>query len=85
MIGYTDSPQAWELTRAMGRVLGANLTGAVVEGWLARTELGALVDICAACSQKTACRDWLAQAGSAPCMPVFCANKAALEALSTAH
>ena len=85
MIGYTDSPQAWELTRAMGRVLGANLTRAVVEGWLTRAELGQLVDTCAACTQKGACHDWLSQARARPCMPVFCPNTSVLEGLSTPH
>lgn len=85
MIGYAEAPLAWGLTRGMARVLGVNLPSAVVEGWLSRKELGALVDRCAACSQKSACTAWLATAISTPCPPVFCPNKSALEVLSLRH
>ncbi len=85
MIGYTDNPAAWGLTRGMAHVLGVRLTDAVVDGWLSRAELGTLVDRCEACDQKTACSAWLSQASALPCMPVFCPNKSALEVLSISH
>ncbi|RGP35235.1 DUF6455 family protein [Pseudotabrizicola alkalilacus] len=85
MIGYSETPLAWGLTRGMARVLGVNLAAAVVEGWLSRKELGHLVDRCEACSQKAACSAWLATAAGGPCPPVFCPNKSALEVLSLRH
>ena len=85
MIGYGETPLAWGLTRGMSRLLGVNLPRAVVEGWLSRRELGLLVDRCEACTQKTACLQWLATASGSPCPPVFCPNKTALEGLSLTH
>lgn len=85
MIGYSEAPMAWGLTRGMARVLGVSLPTAVVEGWLSRAELAALVDRCQACGQKTACTAWLASAASAPCLPVFCPNKRDLEVLALPH
>lgn len=82
MIGYTEAPMAWGLTRGMARVLGVNLPGAIVDGWLSRAELAALVDRCQVCTQQPACTAWLAHAASAPCLPVFCPNKRDLEVLS---
>lgn len=82
MIGYSEAPIAWGLTRGMARVLGVNLANAVVDGWLSRAELGALVDRCQSCEQKSACTLWLAKAASAPCLPVFCPNKPAIEVLA---
>ena len=85
MIGYTESPLAWGLTRGMARVLGASLTDAVVDGWLSRAELATLVDTCAACKQTASCTAWLSQARTQPCVPVFCPNKLALESLAIKH
>jgi hypothetical protein len=85
MIGYSDAPMAWGLTRGMARLLGVNLPNAVVDGWLSRAELARLVDRCQACGQKQACTAWLATAASAPCLPVFCPNKPELEVLSLKH
>ncbi|MFN4130696.1 MAG: DUF6455 family protein [Paracoccaceae bacterium] len=85
MIGYSETPLAWGLTRGMARVLGVNLPSAVVEGWLSRKELGQLVDCCEACTQKPACMAWLATTAGSPCPPVFCPNKSALEVLSLQH
>lgn len=85
MIGYTDNPMAWGLTRGMASALGVKLTDAVIDGWLSRAELGRLVDTCGACTQKTACTEWLSLARAQPCMPVFCPNKPALEVLSITH
>jgi hypothetical protein len=82
MLGYVEAPKAWGLTRGMARVLGANLTDAVVDGWLARAELAALVDACQACDRSDACTAWLARTARAEALPAFCPNKAAIEALA---
>jgi Family of unknown function (DUF6455) len=84
MIGFVEAPQAWGLTRGMARVLGLNLTHAVVDGWLTRPELGDLLDRCQACNRSADCTTWLARQVSTPALPEFCPNKAALEALSPA-
>lgn len=81
MIGYVEAPMAWALTRGMARVLGVNLTDAVVDGWLGREELATLVDRCQACDRSAQCTHWLGSVTKAPALPAFCANKAALEAL----
>lgn len=85
MIGYSDSPLAWSLTRGMARVLGVRLTDAVIDGWLSRAELAALVSRCEDCTQKEACTRWLSQAVTSPCLPVFCPNKTELEVLTLKH
>jgi hypothetical protein len=81
MIGYPDAPKAWWLTRGMARISGVNLPRAVVEGWLQRTELEALVVRCAACTRGEHCETWLATSGKADAMPAFCPNKPEIEAL----
>lgn len=81
MIGYVEAPKAWGLTRGMGRVIGVNLTDAVVEGWLARAELAELVDRCQACGRSEDCTRWLGRHVTAEALPEFCPNKAPLEAL----
>lgn len=83
MLGYVEAPKAWGLTRGMARVLGVNLTGAVVEGWLARSELAELVDRCQACRRAADCTAWLGRTAEAEVLPGFCPNKAALESLRT--
>lgn len=82
MIGYVEAPFAWGLTRGMARVLGLGLTDAVVEGWLGRDELAALVDRCQACNRSGDCTAWLARVVVADRLPDYCANKAQLEALA---
>lgn len=81
MIGYVEAPKAWGLTRGMARVLGVNLTDAVMDGWMGRAELAALVERCQACGRDAECMDWLAHTARAGALPAFCANKRALEAL----
>lgn len=81
MIGYVEAPMAWGLTRGMARVLGVNLTDAVIDGWMSRDELAGLVDRCQACGQDAQCMDWLARTAKAQTLPGCCANKRALEAL----
>lgn len=85
MLGYSESPMAWGLTRGMARLLGVNLPHAVVDGWLTRRELATLVERCSNCGQSAACTQWLATAVSAPCLPVFCPNKKELEVLALRH
>lgn len=82
MIGFVDEdPRAWGFTRGAARVVGVNLTGAVVDGWLSRTELAGLVQVCHACSASGPCTDFLAQTVAADALPGYCPNKVAIEAL----
>jgi hypothetical protein len=81
MIGYVEAPMAWGLTRGMARAVGVNLTGAVVEGWLSRAELGDLVDRCQACGRIEDCTRWMARHVTAEALPEFCPNKRPLESL----
>ena len=82
MIGYPEAPRAWWLTRGMARIAGVNLTQAVIDGWLDREELATLVTSCQTCPKGAQCDQWLAQSGGKTRLPEFCANKAAIEALS---
>lgn len=81
MIGYTDAPRAWWLTRGMARLSGVNLPQAVVEGWLSRSELARIVARCEACSQPGRCNAWMARSATATGMPDFCPNKQTIESL----
>lgn len=81
MIGYVEAPMAWGLTRGMARVLGVNLTDAVIDGWMSREQLAGLVDRCQACGRDAECMGWLARTAKAQALPDCCANKRALEAL----
>ncbi len=81
MIGYVDDPRAWAYTRGMTRVLGVNLTKAVVQGWVSRDHLEALVSACQSCAQTACCTDWLARTTKAETVPGFCPNKPEIEAL----
>ena len=71
MIGYSDAPRAWGYTRGAARVVGVNLTDAVLEGWLSRGELGQIVDTCTSCRQAQPCTDWLARTQMAGPMRVL--------------
>lgn len=82
MIGYPEAHRAWWLTRGMARVSGINLSKAVVDGWLRRSELSGIIARCAACGSSEACEQWLARSGAARSMPDFCPNKAEIESLS---
>ncbi len=82
MIGYAEAPRAWGLTRGMARVAGVNLTDAVVDGWLTRTELAGMVDHCLRCGHVPACTDFLAHQVQAVSLPAFCDNKPGIEALA---
>lgn len=81
MIGYSDAPRAWGFTRGAARVVGVNLTDAVVEGWLSRSELAEMVHTCTRCGQALPCTDWLAQTAAAEELPGYCPNKSVIEAL----
>ncbi|MGL5009670.1 MAG: DUF6455 family protein [Paracoccaceae bacterium] len=82
MIGYTDAPHAWTRAQRMAQAAGLNLASAVVEGWLARRELGLIVARCQSCRKDGACGDWLDQAGQGSKPPAFCGNGAEITALS---
>ncbi|MDZ4095417.1 MAG: DUF6455 family protein [Paracoccaceae bacterium] len=82
MIGYVEAPQAWWLAHGMARSIGVSLPHAVLEGWLTRRELGVMVSRCQSCGKSLDCTSWLAQANGRRSLPVFCGNKADLEALS---
>jgi tellurite resistance protein len=81
MIGYVEAQQAWCYTRGAARVVGVNLTEAVVDGWLSRGELAALVQVCRDCAAVARCTDFLAQTVAADLLPGYCPNKVAIEAL----
>lgn len=84
MIMQDDDPRAFWQTLAMGRVAGVNLSAAVVDGWLARSEFSRLVACCAACARADECNHFLAQPLPWPRpLPAFCANAAELSALAT--
>ena len=72
MIGYTDAPRAWWLTRGMARIIGVNLPQAVLDGWLGRSELAGLITRCDGCSQSSQCNDWLARSARASGLPEWC-------------
>jgi hypothetical protein len=82
MIGYAEAPHAWARAQRMAQMAGLNLAGAVVDGWLARRELGAIVDCCRACRADTACGDWLDHAQPVSRAPAFCANGAVIAGLA---
>lgn len=82
MIGFGTSPQAWGLTHGMARVQGVSLPGAVIEGWLRRSEVAALLERCQACGKSVACADWLVTAKAAEALPGYCRNKTEIESLA---
>ena len=81
MIAYPDAPRAWGYTRGMARNLGYSLPEAVLDGWLSRAELGALVEACSNCGATRDCTSWLARGGQGQETPAFCPNGPALQAL----
>ena len=82
MIGFPEASRAWWLTLGMARISGVNLPQAVVDGWLRRSEVSAIIARCAACSEGLICDQWLARSGRARAMPGFCPNKPEIEALA---
>lgn len=83
MIGYPEAPHAWGRAQRMAQRSGLNLAGAVVDGWLNRSELGDIIDACRACARDAACGEWLDHAADAVVpQPGFCANAPALRALA---
>lgn len=81
MFGYTEAPQAWARTSRMARHAGADLCCAVVDGWLERRELDAIVSRCSACTAQEDCGAWLVQAEPLAPPPGFCPNRTVLAAL----
>lgn len=82
MIGYTEAPKAWALTRGMARIAGLDLSEAVLEGWMTRDELARLVGECQAGSCSEACLDWLAEGTRPMAPPAFCAIGKQIAALA---
>ena len=81
MMGYPEATKAWWLTRGMARVSGVNLSQAVLDGWLRRSELSQIIARCAACGKTEACEAWMAGSAAKQQMPDFCPNKPEIEAL----
>jgi hypothetical protein len=81
MIGYARAPAAFGRTKAMARMAGIDLTAAVVEGWLTRSELEALISCCASCGRSGDCAPFIATALPGALLPAYCANKPDLDAL----
>lgn len=81
MIGYVEAPRAWWLTHGAARSVGVSLPHAVIEGWLTRGELAAIVGRCQSCTVTKDCEARLAEPQPAPALPEFCCNKAEIEAL----
>lgn len=79
MIEYASAPRAFGRTRAMARAGGWDLTAAVVDGWLSRAELAALISRCAGCNRASACDAFLSTARPGAGLPPYCANKTALD------
>jgi hypothetical protein len=82
MIGFAEAPHAWARAQRMAQVGGLNLAGAVVDGWLARHELRAIVECCRACRVDAVCGDWLDHAQPVTGAPRFCANRAVIAGLA---
>ncbi|QYK41378.1 MAG: hypothetical protein KF887_18750 [Paracoccaceae bacterium] len=82
MIVNQDHPGAFWLTLGMARAAGVNLPGAVVEGWLSRTELIGMVNRCDRCGHDAECTVWLARSQPWPRhLPEICPNAGEIEAL----
>lgn len=84
MIGFVEAPITWGLVRGMARRAGLDMPRAVVEGWLTRTELAAIVTRCQTAGCSKTCMDVLAKPTGATTQapPSFCAIGAELEALA---
>jgi len=82
MTGCIEAPRAWWLTQGMARAVGLNLPRAVLDGWISRSELAALVLRCHTCTQQTTCTTFLADAMRSPQLPSFCPNAAEIERLT---
>lgn len=81
MIGYSEAPLAWARTDGMARRAGVDLTGAVFDGWLKRTELASLIAGCQTCLTPGEC-ETIRQGATARDLPGFCAIRAELRALA---
>ncbi|MDZ4136091.1 MAG: DUF6455 family protein [Paracoccaceae bacterium] len=82
MFGFSETPDAWWLTRGMARSAGVDLSGAVIEGWLTRAELDRLVGRCQSCGRTEACLGWLGRSHAGKDVPGFCAIGAEIESLA---
>lgn len=79
MIAHSEAPVAYWTAQGMARAAGVPLARAVVEGWITRADLDAIVRRCAACTRCADCRTWLARMNPEP--PGFCAIRPDIEAL----
>jgi hypothetical protein len=82
MIGYVEAPRAWWLTHGMARAAGLDLPRAVLDGWISRKELAALVSRCQTCAGEATCTSFLAEAPRSPDLPAACPNAAEIERLA---
>ena len=83
MFGYAEAPHAFWMAHGMARKTGVPLVRGVVDGWISRAELARIVTRCQTCAVEGACATWLGAAQIPARTPVFCANKADLEALAS--
>jgi hypothetical protein len=83
MIGYVEAPVTWALVRGMARRAGLDVPRAVVDGWLTRAELAAIVSRCQTAGCSKTCMDVLAKPTcNTQAPPSFCAIGAELQALA---
>ena len=83
-MGSRASESYWR-TQGMARTLGVDLTGAMLEGWISRTDFAGMVLNCQLCPHSKECDRWLATHGAgSDSLPEYCANKARLESLRPA-
>lgn len=83
MIGYVDAPITWGLVRGMARRAGIDMPRAVIDGWLTRADLAAIVSRCNTSGCTKGCMDVLARPSTAhQSPPSFCAIRTELEALA---
>jgi Family of unknown function (DUF6455) len=82
MIGYVEAPRAWWLTHGMARAAGLDLPRAVLDGWISRKELAALVSRCQTCARETTCTSFLAEVPRSQDLPSACPNAAEIERLA---
>ncbi|WP_284162527.1 DUF6455 family protein [Frigidibacter sp. SD6-1] len=78
----TDMDLHLYLTREMARRHGVNLSEAMHQGFLSRSDFAALVDRCRACTGSADdCRDHVEDHDRAEAAPPWCANAAVIEGL----
>ena len=81
MTDTQSGPRAYWMAQGMARATGLHLARAVVEGWLTRRDLAAIVARCHTCAQEVSCTKWIASLHE-EAAPAFCAIKPELDALA---